>query len=549
MGILYTINQQSTEKNVKTAAGMELIGCANITTGIINPENLESALNGNGTAVSELSETIDWTISKKSIFERHYVLHTDGSMFIPDQNTNASSGEEYPHNEAILQSVLETGEAQYTDLYQAGDQVVMTGYAPIYEDHDPSKEIIAINAIDFEESIITERTWEMMKPTVLALIFLPFLTGLFAFIFVKKVINPRLIQPVADMNERVHKVANGDFTVEQVKVKSNDEMGQLSNNFHAMIEKLRETLENVRKHTDEVSSTSRDVTVHTEESKQVNTEMETAIQEIAAGTQSQTGKLTSSTQTTTKISNEMNEMESTIMVINDKAKHATDIANQGEEVISKSVTYMNQVGNQASEMANVVGSLNNRSSEIGRIISMIQDVTDQTNLLALNASIEAARAGEHGKGFAVVAEEVRKLAEQSGQAASEIDQLIHEVQNETAQAVQVMETTEEVIKDGVSSVKEAGNSFEQIHQSVGEVEKQLNDMTDWVKGINQEVQSVTDAFAEINIISETTDSQTQEMASATEQQSASTEEIYQSMKKLSSMTEELKQIINYFQLK
>ena len=121
------------------------------------------------------------------------------------------------------------------------------------------------------------------------------------------------------------------------------------------------------------------------------------------------------------------------------ADKTTNAASQGDKAVDAAINQMKNIERSVSSSAQVVAKLGERSKEIGQIVDAISGIAGQTNLLALNAAIEAARAGEQGRGFAVVAEEVRKLAEQSQEAAKQIANLISEIQTETDSAVVAMD--------------------------------------------------------------------------------------------------------------
>jgi methyl-accepting chemotaxis protein len=116
--------------------------------------------------------------------------------------------------------------------------------------------------------------------------------------------------------------------------------------------------------------------------------------------------------------------------------------------------------------ARTIHTLNNRTSEIGNMVSLISDITSQTNLLALNAAIEAARAGEHGRGFSVVAEEVRNLAGRTASVAQEIGEKIETIRNESQTAAAYMETSVADVDRGLRLAEEASTDNSQLHQIV-----------------------------------------------------------------------------------
>lgn len=139
---------------------------------------------------------------------------------------------------------------------------------------------------------------------------------------------------------------------------------------------------------------------------------------------------------------------------------------QGDVSKSHISMQMEAIENTTASSEKVIDELSNSAAKITQIVELITQIADQTNLLALNAAIEAARAGEHGRGFAVVAVEVRKLAEQSANAAKEIHQLIATIQHETGIAVQSMADSIARVQEGSTVVAEVGTTFEKIISAV-----------------------------------------------------------------------------------
>ena len=163
------------------------------------------------------------------------------------------------------------------------------------------------------------------------------------------------------------------------------------------------------------------------------------------------------------------EFAVSISQVADLAQEASNItrdeygaAQTGGGVVNEVKGEMEVLVDSVKESGQLVASLGKRSAEIEGIVRLIQDVAEQTNLLALNAAIEAARAGEQGRGFAVVADEVRKLAERTAKATSEISQVIHGVRTETEQVVAKMQIVENDVNSGVAKVEKAGEALEGI---------------------------------------------------------------------------------------
>jgi methyl-accepting chemotaxis protein len=286
-------------------------------------------------------------------------------------------------------------------------------------------------------------------------------------------LDDALKEMVTNLRESVEvaeKVANGDLTV---KI---DKTGELDQAMKRMIEQLRQIVENIMSGANNIASAS---------------------QQMSSGSQQLSQGATEQASSAEEISSSMEEMASNIQQNTENAQQTEKIAVAATESIKE--------GNNAAQ--NSVESM----KEIAEKITIINDIAFQTNILALNAAVEAARAGDHGKGFAVVASEVRKLAERSAEAASEID---------------------EKSKSGVEISEKAGKQLDEI---VPEIEK-----------TSQLVQEITAASNEMNSGSDQVNNAIQQLNEVTQQNAASSEELATSAEELSSQADQLKQIIAYF---
>jgi methyl-accepting chemotaxis protein len=184
---------------------------------------------------------------------------------------------------------------------------------------------------------------------------------------------------------------------------------------------------------------------------------------------------------TNQIAAATQEMTATIGEISHNAENAASAsresaqtANQGGAVMQAAAVNMEKIAMATSTVSAKMTSLARRSEEIGKVVSVIQEISEQTNLLALNAAIEAARAGEHGRGFAVVAGEVRRLAERTKGATEEISGTIRSIQDETRETLQVMQDSRKAVETGMEEAANARRSLEAIIDSSREVEHQIH---------------------------------------------------------------------------
>jgi len=259
--------------------------------------------------------------------------------------------------------------------------------------------------------------------------------------------------------QRAGAIAEGDLTGEPFPATTSDEVGKLALSINRMQQCLQTTVATMMEQTAALSRDSADL--------------------AQAGAQSwdRTSQQTAQTHQAASAMQEMSisisEVSSNAQTAADNAREAASVAREGGVIVEEVLAGMTTISDAVSQTAETVQSLGKESEQIIHIVNVIEEIAEKTNLLALNAAIEAARAGEQGRGFAVVAGEVRRLAESTRNATSEISQMIESITSHTHAAVEAMSSGTGRVSHGMEITARAGESLRRIIAATDHVESMI----------------------------------------------------------------------------
>lgn len=358
----------------------------------------------------------------------------------------------------------------------------------------------------------------------------------------------RIAKPIQDINNLANKVSKGDLGNLNLDIKSKDEIGELAKSFMLMVNNLKELIFEVQDNVQQVAASSEELTAISDQSALSSSQVASVITDVAHGADLQLSSIADSTNIIKQMSDRIQKISENTSNVSVMANETSSISKNGSSSINKAVEQMKNIEITVDNSANVVTKLGKRSEEIGQIIDTISNIAGQTNLLALNAAIEAARAGEQGKGFAVVADEIRKLAEQSQDAAKQIALLINDIQTDTNEAVVAMNKGSEEVKSGSNLAYNAGEIFNTIEKLVDQLTDNVKEIDNVIHDLVGNSEEVVLSMNSINEVSKNTVEQTQTVAGATEEQAASAQEVSASSNALSKLAEKLMNAVSKFKI-
>ncbi|MCY6370083.1 methyl-accepting chemotaxis protein [Clostridium ganghwense] len=352
----------------------------------------------------------------------------------------------------------------------------------------------------------------------------------------------RITIPIKEIIGITNKLSEGDFTVKSKKHKLS-ELNELGHNFNNMVNKLNNMVSSTAQLSSQTNSSSEELYDLSENIKSSSTEIAAVVKEIALGSTSQTEEVLKCAEFTNNFNNQMVHTIDSINKVNDATQDAIDVLKDSKNTINtlKQTSYNNS--ETMSKFTEIISQLDNNTKSVLTILNKINDIAKQTNLLSLNASIEAARAGEAGKGFAVVANEVKKLAEQSQSASTQIREILNNINESIGLSLNMSVEVKDAFNAEVEQVSSTINTFEVIDDSIDNIEKSMQDIMEDINVINKDKEILNNSINNIAAISEENTASTEEVTASIQQEAELNEKMYSLAKELNDKSASLESVL------
>ena len=439
----------------------------------------------------------------------------------------AASRQSYQKNSADLKELIPNEDTRGLDLFskmevmgdaerQLQDQVIelaMAGKIDQASDmtdknaNSTIKEWIKAldNLVRYNEEYNALRYQQANEAQAAARMFM-FVLGAFALALAAGIgvfLTSGIVRPLQQMSEIAVKVGNGDLS-NKVGYSSADEIGDLAASFDLMTENLKSAGDKIRQRQEEMEEVQREISDAVNILAASSNQIFAQTSQLASSSAETATAIAQTTTTMEEVKQTSRQMNERAAAVSEAAQGTAQSSEAGRRSVEETITGMGRIKGQMDVVAGNIIKLSEQSQTIGQIIESVNDLANQSNLLAVNASIEAAKAGEEGKGFAVVAQEVRRLAEQSKDATTQVRAILGEIQKAISGAVMAAEQGAKAVEAGLDQSQTAGESIGRIAEDIAraaqaalQISVATNEQVAGIDQVSSAMESIKNATGQI----------------------------------------------------
>lgn len=351
------------------------------------------------------------------------------------------------------------------------------------------------------------------------------------------IVAMQLVKPIERTTKKVTRLAELDFTAQEdkkVRIRK-DEAGVMNQAIITLQQELGSVISNINDQCSKLYNSAGNMAQSVEETLNTVEQVEKAVNEIAEGATSQAHETQTATEQIIVMGNMIQETNADVEELRENARGMRSAGEQAMEILNALGAVNQQTKDAIAVIARQTDVTNESAMKIKTAVDIITDIAEETNLLSLNASIEAARAGEQGRGFAVVAGQIQKLAEQSNQSAQQITGIIELLIHETQRSVETMTEVKEVIEKQDENVSQTEKAFEGVKAGIDQSIEGIRTIARRTSELDEARVKVVDVVQNLTAIAE-------ENAASTEETSASATEMGAIMGSMDSNARELNEV-------
>lgn len=352
-------------------------------------------------------------------------------------------------------------------------------------------------------------------------------------------------KPLGELRRLMNEGERGNLTVRST-IRKRDEIGQVSDSFNRMMERITDLVKQTNLSAQEVLETASSLTV-------ASTKTATAAKEIAVATEEIAGGATNLAVESERGSEMTGEIGDRVVSVIDSNAEMGKSAYEVEEAGRKGTQYMagliektGHTEEMTRSMVEKVDKLKESTGSISKILDMLGNITKQTNILSLNATIEAARAGSAGRGFMVVADEIRKLADQSRQSIGVVGEIVDRIGHEIDETVSVLSDAYPLFKEQIEAVRDANIIFENVQSHMSDFNARLHAATASVSQLERAQETLTLTMTNVSAVAQQSSATSEQVASLSNEQLGISDSLVQLSNKLEAVSQQLRQSLSQF---
>lgn len=482
------------------------------------------------------------------------------SAFARLKNISNLTSDPYLKTAASLKAFVDTTETNMFELYDNADRYLdrpentefstasLTGMIAIVREKE--MEINAkcrslSEALSSHSKLVTKRSTDTMFD-IMGYIVKLFPVILIAFAigfswFISNGISRPLESIISSMSE-----AEKGHLHTRLSFDTHDEFQRLAESFNRMLEGICQMISKVLETSDDLATSSQQLSSASVESAATLLDISKNVNDINISSVEISDNLEKTTNSVDSFSQSAQKVAQLAETAVKAASTTAETAANGGKTVKKSVEMVGKIKESVDIATQVILDLNSASLQINEIVNTITAIASQTNLLALNAAIEAARAGEQGKGFTVVAGEVRKLAEESAEAAEAIGTRIENILTKTQNAVDSMTLGRGRVDEGIKVIREVSINLDQIITSVNDVNRKISEISSISNEQSQSSMLMARTIEDITSLTKVTTERLGIVATSVEQQTTTVSQVSSSTEDLATLADELHSLVARF---